>query len=109
MKNIQKRHYCYFSRIEAQKTLRKCKTYSEEFIAFKNTSYYKSSQAEQILSNIQQYYTGKRGGKDLRDAKRDEFDDENISNSDEEGRSEYHEKTSENEIPISDAMESCIE
>ncbi len=72
--------------------LGKYKTYSEAFIAFQNTGYYKSSQAEQSFSNIQQYYTGKRRVKDLRDSKRNGFEDENVSNSDEEGMPDYHEK-----------------
>ncbi len=35
------------------------RTYSEAFLAFKETEYFQNSQAGRILSNIDQYYSGK--------------------------------------------------
>ncbi len=46
--------------------------YSEAFLEFKRTEYYRNSQAERILSNIDQYYSGKRRAKELRDVGKEE-------------------------------------
>ncbi len=45
--------------------------YSEAFLDFKETGYFKNSQAGPILSNIQEYYSGKRQAKEIRDARRE--------------------------------------
>ncbi len=54
--------------------------FTEAFTEFKTSNYCANSQAEQILSNIQQYYVGKRRAKEIRD-KYNANDPENDTNS----------------------------
>ncbi len=61
-----------------------------------------------VASRAKFCWTYKESAKDFRDAKLDEFDEENISHSDEEAGANIM-KNSECEISTSDAMESCIE
>ena len=61
-------------------------SYTASFDAFRTTEYYTNSEADHILTNIQQYYTGKRRAKELRELENSHKDEESFlfSDSDDE-------------------------
>ncbi len=72
--------------------------YSEAFLEFKGTEYYRNSQVERILFNIDQYYSGKRRAKELRDARKEEQVDVGgeISGSEDEDYLENNDTSTDN-------------